>query len=56
MRRGEDSIATVMKEWIVSIWVYDILLSVVLGFLIGFIARKTLKEAHRRQLVDHESL
>ncbi|ORY61930.1 Sodium/hydrogen exchanger family-domain-containing protein [Leucosporidium creatinivorum] len=57
MQRKEDhaSIGTVIGHWIVSTWLYQIGLACAIGAVIGYIARKTLKEAHNRQLIDHES-
>jgi NhaP-type Na+/H+ or K+/H+ antiporter len=57
MQRREDhaSIGTVIGHWIISTWLYQIALAVAIGAVIGYIARKTLKEAHNRQLIDHES-
>lgn len=56
MRQGDAPLSKVFGEWIVSIWIYDIFLSCAIGAVIGYVARKTLKVAHRRKLVDHESL
>ncbi|KAM0748745.1 hypothetical protein T439DRAFT_328008 [Meredithblackwellia eburnea MCA 4105] len=55
MKRGEDSLGLVIREWVISTWLYQIGLACVLGAVIGFVARKTLKFAHQRQLIDHES-
>lgn len=57
MERHTDhaSIGTVVGHWIVSTWLYQLLLAVAIGAVIGYIARKTLKAAHTRQLIDHES-
>ncbi|KAL8292334.1 hypothetical protein RQP46_001800 [Phenoliferia psychrophenolica] len=55
MKRGEDSIAAVMREWVVTTWLYQIGLACAMGALIGFVARKSLKIAHKRKLIDHES-
>lgn len=55
MQRGNASVGTALGEWVVSTWIFQIFLSCFIGALIGFIARKTLKEAHKRNLVDHES-
>lgn len=55
MRRGNATVGTAIGEWFLSTWLYQIILSCVLGATIGFIARKTLKEAHKRKLIDHES-
>lgn len=49
------SIGAVIGHWIVSTWLYQIFLACAIGAVIGYIARKTLKEAHNRQLIDHES-
>lgn len=54
-RPGSGSINASLQHWVVTTWIYQILLACVIGALIGWIARKTLKEAHRRQLIDHES-
>lgn len=57
MQRREDhaSIGTVIGHWIISTWLYQIGLACAIGAFIGYIARKSLKEAHNRQLIDHES-
>ncbi|GAA5957625.1 hypothetical protein JCM3765_001459 [Sporobolomyces pararoseus] len=54
-RPGSGSINASLQHWVVTTWLYQILLACAIGALIGWIARKTLKEAHRRQLIDHES-
>lgn len=56
MRRSPtETLGQVLAEWVVETWIYQICLAIFMGFLIGFIGRKTLKEAHKRQLIDHES-
>lgn len=54
-RPGSGSINASLQHWVVTTWLYQIGLACAIGALIGWIARKTLKEAHRRQLIDHES-
>jgi NhaP-type Na+/H+ or K+/H+ antiporter len=54
-RPGSGSINASLQHWVVTTWLYQIVLACAIGALIGWIARKTLKEAHRRQLIDHES-
>lgn len=49
------SIGQEIGWWIVDIWIYDILLSVVSGAVIGYIARKAVKYAEEKGLIDHES-
>lgn len=56
MKRGQGSVASALQHWVVETWIYEILLACALGAVIGYVARKTLKEAHKRKLVDHESL
>lgn len=42
-------------EWLYNILLYQILLSVVVGGAIGYVARVTLKWAEQRDLVDHDN-
>lgn len=42
-------------RWFLSTILYEICLSIVMGAVIGYIARKTLKEAEKREFIDHES-
>ncbi|KAJ9123801.1 hypothetical protein QFC24_003577 [Naganishia onofrii] len=42
-------------EWVYNILLYQILLSVVVGGAIGYVARVTLKWAEQRDLVDHDN-
>ncbi|GAA6057769.1 hypothetical protein JCM3770_006835 [Rhodotorula araucariae] len=51
----DRSISESLQHWVVTTWLYQIVLSCVIGAVIGFVAAKTLKYAHSRQLVDHES-
>ncbi|EIW72414.1 hypothetical protein TREMEDRAFT_36687 [Tremella mesenterica DSM 1558] len=49
------SVGGAIAEWIYNVILYQILLSVVIGAIIGFVARKILKFAEARSLIDHES-
>lgn len=49
------SINESLQHWVVTTWIYQIVLACALGFVIGWLARKTLKFAHNRRLIDHES-
>ncbi|GAA5989255.1 hypothetical protein JCM10908_001228 [Rhodotorula pacifica] len=49
------SISESLQHWVVTTWLYQIGLSVVIGAVIGYLARKTLKFAHNHRLIDHES-
>ncbi|CAO3643810.1 unnamed protein product [Cunninghamella blakesleeana] len=51
----QKPVGSAIGEWAYHIMVYDILLSVILGFLVGFIARKLLKLAEKNKLIDKES-
>ncbi|KAM0792364.1 hypothetical protein ACM66B_005044 [Microbotryomycetes sp. NB124-2] len=54
-RQNGWSYGLVIGHWVVSTWFYQILLACAIGAVIGYLARKTVKVAHRRQLIDHES-
>ncbi|KAI9306952.1 Cation/H+ exchanger [Cunninghamella echinulata] len=49
------STSTALAKWTFSIMIYNIGFSVVIGFLAGHVARKLLKFAQQRNLIDHES-
>ncbi|WWD17799.1 hypothetical protein CI109_102241 [Kwoniella shandongensis] len=42
-------------EWFYNIVLYQVTLSCIIGVIIGYVARKVLKFARRKQLIDHES-
>jgi len=49
------TIGGAVGEWFYNIVLYQILLSIVLGAAIGFIARKTLKYAEKNGHIDHDN-
>ncbi|WWC99766.1 hypothetical protein V866_006671 [Kwoniella sp. B9012] len=49
------SIGGAIGEWFYNILFYQIILSCLIGAAVGLIARKLLKFAKQRQLIDHES-
>ncbi|KAI1321766.1 hypothetical protein EDD11_000042 [Mortierella claussenii] len=51
----ERTVGGAFAKWFYMIWLYQILLSVVLGGLIGAAARKLVKGAKNRNLIDKES-
>ncbi|KAF9103652.1 hypothetical protein BGX27_010485 [Mortierella sp. AM989] len=51
----ERTIGAAFAKWFYMIWAYQILLSIVLGGLIGASARKLVKGAKNRNLIDKES-
>ncbi|KAG9069148.1 hypothetical protein KI688_010043 [Linnemannia hyalina] len=51
----ERTIGTAVAKWFYMVWAYQILLSIVLGGLIGAAARKLVKGAKNRNLIDKES-
>ncbi|SGY40208.1 BQ5605_C003g02337 [Microbotryum silenes-dioicae] len=55
MHRSEESLGTVVSHWFVTTLLYQIMLSCAIGAVLGYIARKSLKVAHTRRLIDHES-
>ncbi|KAF9930721.1 hypothetical protein FBU30_000099 [Linnemannia zychae] len=51
----ERSTGVAIGKWFYMVWVYQILLSIVLGTLVGMAARKLVKGAKNRNLIDKES-
>ncbi|KAG0352484.1 hypothetical protein BGZ54_002758 [Gamsiella multidivaricata] len=51
----EPTVGAAIGKWFYMIWAYQILLSIVLGGLIGAAARKLVKGAKNRNLIDKES-
>lgn len=54
-RNGEDkgsSVSTVIGRWVYAVVVYQILLSIAFGSLVGYLARKSLKWAESRSYID----
>ncbi|KAG0036651.1 hypothetical protein BGZ82_003912 [Podila clonocystis] len=51
----EKSTGTAIAKWFYLVWGYQILLSVIIGAVIGFAARKAVKGAKNRKLIDKES-
>ncbi|KAG0244610.1 Sodium/hydrogen exchanger family-domain-containing protein [Mortierella sp. GBAus27b] len=51
----ERTVGGAVAKWVYMIWIYQILLSVVLGGLVGAAARKLVKGAKNRNLIDKES-
>ncbi|KAF9941405.1 hypothetical protein BGZ65_003702 [Modicella reniformis] len=51
----ERTISEAVAKWVYMIWIYQILLSVVIGGLVGAAARKLVKGAKNRNLIDKES-
>ncbi|GAA5822998.1 hypothetical protein JCM11251_004452 [Rhodosporidiobolus azoricus] len=52
---GHRSISNALQHWVVTTWLYQIILACAMGAVIGYIGRKTLKYAHNRSWIDHES-
>ncbi|RSH92828.1 hypothetical protein EHS25_008274 [Saitozyma podzolica] len=49
------SVGGAIGEWFYNIVLYQICLSIVIGAIIGYVARKVLRFAEERSLIDHES-
>ncbi|KAM0676947.1 Na+/H+ antiporter [Binucleata daphniae] len=43
------------KHWVLYVWLYEILFSIVIGAVIGFAARKLMSFCKNRKLIDKES-
>ncbi|CAO1635168.1 unnamed protein product [Parajaminaea phylloscopi] len=55
MRRSSTSLGSKVGQWFYGVVVYQILVAVVYGFVVGYVARKTLKWAEARQYIDKDS-
>ncbi|KAL1929677.1 hypothetical protein VTP01DRAFT_1815 [Rhizomucor pusillus] len=51
----QKSVGAAIGRWAYWIMAFQILLSIVIGFVVGYIARKLLKFAEQRNLIDKES-
>ncbi|KAG0264619.1 hypothetical protein BG011_006465 [Mortierella polycephala] len=51
----ETTTGTAIAKWFYLVWAYQILLSIIIGGVIGFTCRKLLKGAKNRNLIDKES-
>ncbi|KAM0751845.1 hypothetical protein T439DRAFT_220492 [Meredithblackwellia eburnea MCA 4105] len=54
--RGHHSIGDTIGWWIVLVILYQIILGIFIGAMVGIIARKLLKFSKRRELIDRESM
>ncbi|KAG0354193.1 hypothetical protein BGZ54_001795, partial [Gamsiella multidivaricata] len=51
----EQTAGVAIAKWFYLVWAYQILLSIIIGGIIGFAARKLVKGAKNRKLIDKES-
>jgi NhaP-type Na+/H+ or K+/H+ antiporter len=54
-RGSHGNVGTAFAMWIYDIWIYQILLGVVYGAVVGWIAKELLHWAEKRKYVDRES-
>ncbi|BGP43663.1 hypothetical protein JCM10449v2_007708 [Rhodotorula kratochvilovae] len=54
--RGEHSVGSAIGYWIVLVLLYQIVLGIIIGAVVGILARKILKFSKRRELIDRESM
>ena len=54
--RGTHSVGETVGYWILLVLLYQIILGIIIGGLVGVIARKVLKFSKRRELIDRESM
>lgn len=55
MNGGERGAGKAMEQWFVETWVYTIILSIVYGVVVGWLAKELLHYAEQRKFVDRES-
>ncbi|KAI8070788.1 Sodium/hydrogen exchanger family-domain-containing protein [Gongronella butleri] len=51
----QQPVGPALGEWAYHVLVYEILLSTIIGFAVGYVARKLLKLAEKNKLIDKES-
>ncbi|KAL1923417.1 uncharacterized protein VTP21DRAFT_8397 [Calcarisporiella thermophila] len=44
-----------IAKWFYWVWAYEVALAVLIGGIVGFVARKLLKQSERRKLIDKDS-
>lgn len=44
------------NKWLIHTWLYEIFLAVIIGLVIGFVAKKLLVISHRRNFIDKENI
>jgi NhaP-type Na+/H+ or K+/H+ antiporter len=54
--RGDDSVGKTVGKWVYLVILYQIILGTAIGAVIGVLARKGMKFAKRRQIIDRESM
>ncbi|KAI8984694.1 Sodium/hydrogen exchanger family-domain-containing protein [Mycotypha africana] len=52
---AEDNVGTAIGKWIYITWLFQIVLSCVIGVIVGFVARKVLQWSERNHLIDKPS-
>ncbi|KAK4051626.1 hypothetical protein OIV83_002766 [Microbotryomycetes sp. JL201] len=56
LMREDRSVGKAIGSWIYLVLLYQIVLGVIIGAVVGIIARKLLKFSKRRELIDRESM
>ncbi|KAK4702140.1 sodium/hydrogen antiporter, partial [Phenoliferia sp. Uapishka_3] len=56
LMRQEHSVGTTIGYWILLVILYQIILGIFIGAIVGIAARKLLKFSKRRELIDRESM
>jgi NhaP-type Na+/H+ or K+/H+ antiporter len=51
----DASDAHAVGEWFYVTWLYEVALGIVIGSLVGFVARKLMKFVERKNLIDRQS-
>lgn len=54
--RGEESIGHAVGWWVALILLYQIVLGIIIGSVVGIVARKGMKYAKYHDLIDRESM
>ncbi|KAI7902112.1 Sodium/hydrogen exchanger family-domain-containing protein [Cokeromyces recurvatus] len=52
---SEDSVGTAVGKWIYITWLFQIILSCVIGVIVGYVARRLLYYSEKHHLIDKQS-
>ena len=55
MTLHRENIGAALTEWLLRTWLYEIFFSIVVGFILGWLAKKLLEKSEAYHLIDKES-
>ena len=55
MTLHKSNVGAALTEWMLRTWLYEIFFSIVVGFILGWVAKKLLEKSEEHHLIDKES-